>query len=62
MLRSVPIEAIEAAGFKLLALAIDRLRKGEVVREPGYDGVYGTIKVFKNVEERADLTSQLSLL
>jgi uncharacterized protein (TIGR00375 family) len=62
VLRKVPIEAIEAAGFKLLALAIDRLRRGDVVRDPGYDGVYGTIKVFKDAEERMAVTDQLSLL
>jgi len=62
VLRSVPVEAIKAAGFKLLALAIDRLRRGQVVREPGYDGVYGTIKVFQNANERIAVTDQLSLL
>lgn len=62
VLRSVPIAAIEAAGFPALALAIARLRAGEVVREPGYDGVFGTIKVFKNPEERASALDQLSLL
>ena len=62
VLRSVSIDAIEAAGFKLLALAVDRLRRGQVVRDPGYDGVYGTIKVFKDAEERMAVTDQLSLL
>jgi len=62
VLRSVPIEAIEMAGFKLLAHAIDKLRSGDVVRDPGYDGLYGTIKVFKDAEERTAVTSQLSLL
>ena len=62
VLRTVPVPAIEAAGFKLLAIAIDRLRRGEVVREPGYDGVFGTIKVFKNAEERNATLNQLSLL
>ena len=62
VLRSVPIEAVEAAGFPLLAIAIDRLRKGDVVRDPGYDGVYGTIKVFKDDAERQTTTNQLSLL
>jgi DNA helicase II / ATP-dependent DNA helicase PcrA len=62
VLRSVPIAAIEAAGFKMLALAIDRLRQGNVVREPGYDGVYGTIKVFKNAGERQATINQMSLL
>lgn len=62
VLRNVPVEAIEAAGFPLLGIAIDRLRKGEVVREPGYDGVFGTIKVFKDAEERLYTLNQLSLL
>ena len=62
ILRALPVEAINAAGFKLLSMAIDRTRKGNVVREPGYDGVYGTIRVFKDVEERMAVTDQLSLL
>lgn len=62
VLRKVPVEAIEAAGFKLLALAIDRLRRGQVVRDPGYDGVYGTIKVFADPMERQTAINQLSLL
>lgn len=62
ILRSVPIEAIEAAGLPLLARAIDRLRNGDVVREPGYDGIYGTIKVFKDIADRQNLASQMSLL
>ena len=62
VLRSVPIEAIQAAGFPLLAVAIERLRAGDVVRDPGYDGVYGTIKVFKSTGERHETLNQLSLL
>ena len=62
ILRMLPVEAIDAAGFKLLSMAIDRTRKGTVVREPGYDGVYGTIRVFKDAEERMAVTDQLSLL
>jgi uncharacterized protein (TIGR00375 family) len=62
VLRTVPVEAIEAAGLPLLAVAIDRLRRGDVVRDPGYDGVFGTIKVFKDDAERQATTNQLSLL
>lgn len=62
ILRSVPVKAIEAAGFPLLALAINRLRTGKVVREPGYDGVYGTIKIFNDAKDRSEITNQLSLL
>jgi DNA helicase II / ATP-dependent DNA helicase PcrA len=61
VLRTAPVEAIKAAGFPLLALAVERLRAGNVVREPGYDGVYGTIKVFKDASERADMVHQLTL-
>jgi DNA helicase II / ATP-dependent DNA helicase PcrA len=61
VLRNTPIAAIQEAGFPLLALAIERLRAGNVVREPGYDGVFGTIKVFKDASERADMVNQLAL-
>lgn len=62
ILRTITIEQIEAAGIPLLAHAIQRLREGDVLREPGFDGVYGTIKVFKNPAERMTLTNQLSLI
>ncbi|HSX35707.1 MAG TPA: endonuclease Q family protein [Patescibacteria group bacterium] len=62
VLRNVPPAAIEAAGFPLLKVAIERLRAGSVVKDPGYDGVYGTIKVFENAAQRADVQNQISLL
>lgn len=61
VLRTVPIEAIQDAGFPLLALAVERLRSGNVVRDPGYDGIYGTIKVFKSPDERQKSVDQLAL-
>ena len=61
LLRSVPVQAISDAGFPLLALAIDRLRSGNVVRDAGYDGVYGTIKIFKNPTDRQETLNQLAL-
>jgi DNA helicase-2/ATP-dependent DNA helicase PcrA len=62
VLRELPLAAIEDAGFPLLKVAIERLRAGEVVREAGYDGVYGTIKVFKDAAERLRTMNQLTLL
>lgn len=62
VLRNVPLEAIGEAGFPLLARAIERLRTGQVVRDPGYDGIYGTIKVFKDAAERLQTMDQLALL
>ena len=61
VLRSVPIEVVREAGFPLLAIALDRMRRGDVVRDPGYDGVYGTIKIFKGQTDRHETTSQLAL-
>lgn len=61
VLRAVPTDAIHSAGFPMLAMAIDRLRRGDVVRDPGYDGVFGTIKVFKDAAERQQTLNQQSL-
>lgn len=62
VLRQTPIDHIAGAGFPLLALAIERMRNRDVVLDPGYDGIYGTIKVFKSAEERSATLNQLSLL
>lgn len=51
VLRTVPIETIRSAGFETLAIAIDRMRKGQIHVQPGYDGVYGVIKVFASEKD-----------
>jgi len=61
ILRHLPLPAIQAAAPSM-ALAIERIRTGQVYRDPGYDGVFGTIKVFANAAERAQTLNQLSLL
>jgi DNA helicase-2/ATP-dependent DNA helicase PcrA len=50
ILQSVPVEDIARAGSSLLAEAITRLRAGQVIREPGYDGEYGVIRLFEDSE------------
>ncbi|HEY2959098.1 MAG TPA: UvrD-helicase domain-containing protein [Actinomycetota bacterium] len=45
ILDEVPLEDLRRAGSGVLAEAVDRLRRGEVVREAGYDGEYGVIRV-----------------
>lgn len=62
LLRNVHPDEVHAAGYPLLAHAITKLRAGDVVRDPGYDGIFGTIKVFKDPIERVAVTNQLSLL
>jgi DNA helicase II / ATP-dependent DNA helicase PcrA len=50
ILQSVPVEDIRHAGSSLLAEAIARLRTGQVIREAGYDGEYGIIRLFEGGE------------
>jgi len=47
ILRTVPIDTIHDAGFVELARAIDKLRRGDVSIDPGYDGIFGTIQLSK---------------
>jgi uncharacterized protein (TIGR00375 family) len=52
ILSEVPVADIARAGTPLLGEAIGRLRRGEVIREPGYDGEYGVIRLFDPAELR----------
>ncbi|WP_166345315.1 UvrD-helicase domain-containing protein [Phytoactinopolyspora limicola] len=45
ILDDVPVEDLER-GSPQLAEAIRRLRRGQVIRDAGYDGEYGTIRLF----------------
>src|SRR6476620_5187006 len=56
ILQSMPVEDIARAGSALLAEAITRLRAGQVLREAGYDGEYGVIRLFE-AKELARLTT-----
>lgn len=53
ILEEVPVEDIARAGEPLLGEAIARLRRGQVIREAGYDGEYGVIRLFEDRELRA---------
>ena len=52
LLTEVPPEDIRRAASPLLAEAIGRLREQRVIREAGYDGVYGTVRLFSDKELR----------
>jgi DNA helicase II / ATP-dependent DNA helicase PcrA len=45
LLERLPLEAIEKAGFPVEAEAIGKVRSGQVVRDPGFDGQYGSIRL-----------------
>jgi len=47
ILNNIPIEDIRQADDGLLGEAISRLRAGDVIREGGYDGEYGVIRLFE---------------
>ena len=46
ILRDVPLPDIAQAGGGRLVEGIGRMRRGEVVAQPGYDGEFGVIRVF----------------
>ncbi|HLU96559.1 MAG TPA: UvrD-helicase domain-containing protein [Thermobifida alba] len=54
ILTSTPLDEVTRVGGELLGEAIARLRRGEVVREAGYDGEYGVIRMFHPDELRAE--------
>ncbi|MBI4098753.1 MAG: DNA helicase UvrD [Candidatus Magasanikbacteria bacterium] len=57
VLLDAPAEAIARASSSALAEAIARVRAGTITVEPGYDGVYGRVKIF-NDEERKRAAQQ----
>ncbi len=52
ILRTCPTADLRAAGWELLAEAIDRMRSGRVDINPGYDGEYGTVGIVSAAERR----------
>ena len=46
ILRTMPLEEIRSVSGYLISEGIGRLRDGKVERIPGFDGEYGTIKLF----------------
>jgi DNA helicase II / ATP-dependent DNA helicase PcrA len=52
ILEEVPVEDIARAESSLLAEGIARLRAGKVIRDAGYDGEYGVIRLFEPSELR----------
>lgn len=60
ILRELPIEDIKKNSGHLVAEGIRRLREGQVIRRPGFDGEYGTIKLFEPWEIE-NIDGQISL-
>jgi len=60
ILRRVPLDDIRRVGGDLLAEGLDRMRQGRVRAEAGYDGEFGTIRLFE-AGERERLGGQTGL-
>jgi uncharacterized protein (TIGR00375 family) len=61
LLRHAKSDTLKRSGIPRLDEAIERMRKGNMVIKPGYDGVYGVVKVFEEKEGNKQSTPQLGL-
>jgi PHP family Zn ribbon phosphoesterase len=50
ILSDLPLAMLEREGSSLLCEALQRLRRGQVVAEAGYDGEYGVVRLFHPAE------------
>ena len=62
VLLKIPKEEIASRFGTRLAEAIDNVRKGTIVVIPGYDNVYGTVKIWPDDASPPEDSSQMSLL
>jgi uncharacterized protein (TIGR00375 family) len=53
VIREAPLTAINKTTGTLMAEAIGRVRKGLLKISPGYDGEYGEVKIFSDIEREA---------
>lgn len=60
LLRSTSIEMISKYSNERIGTAVDKMRKKDIYIKPGYDGVYGVIKIFEPGQEGGE--KQLSLI
>lgn len=59
VLLKAEVEAIARVSGEKVAEGIKRVRQGEIIVEPGYDGVFGTVKIWG--EKEAEEKKQMSL-
>jgi len=64
VLLKIPVEEIEAEFGPRVAEGIDKVRKGDIVISPGFDGQYGIVKIWgekKALEKQEAPASQLGI-
>lgn len=50
VLLKASLSSIEASAGSMIAEGIDRVRKGDIFIDPGFDGVFGVVKIWKSHE------------
>ena len=53
ILLDIGLKEIEKNSSKQIAVGIERVRNGEIYVAPGYDGIFGIVKVFKDEENKS---------
>lgn len=64
VLTKIPLEEIAKISGPKIAEGVDKDRRGDLVIDPGYDGVFGVVKIWKAGKEeqkQAQVTPQLGL-
>ena len=53
LLLNIPIKDIASATNEIIAEGVNRVRKGKLSISPGYDGEFGTVKIFDDKEKKS---------
>ena len=61
ILLDTPVEEIKTHFGEMAGEAISRVREGRMIVEPGYDGEFGTVKIFSQEEKEAGKPKQKAL-
>jgi len=60
ILRGLSLDKLTKLGYQDIAFGLEKMRHSEVLIEPGYDGVFGKIKIFDK-NKRQEISGQKSL-
>ncbi len=63
ILLKIPISDIQKEAGEKVAQGVEKVRKGEIEIHPGYDGLYGVVKIWKEEvkKEQNNISSQLGI-
>jgi uncharacterized protein (TIGR00375 family) len=59
ILLNTPVEQLKGVAKERIALGVEKMRKGDLIIDPGYDGEFGTVRIFREETEKKE--SQLGL-